>query len=129
MRSNKSYDKKDDCKRNHFRKKVMRPCTMTSPQAPAIHPKEGVNLVLDHLCTHVLVLGLALAQAAGATVTIMLIKMIASRVQHPSKGIYPSMGTYSSDSDDSGCIHHPDKGNTIFATFSDSNAKKKRAQK
>ncbi len=66
---------------------------MTSPQAPAIRPKEGVDLVPDHLCTLVLVLGLALAQAAGATATIMLIKMTASLVQHPSKGIHPSTGT------------------------------------
>ncbi len=66
---------------------------MTSPQAPAIHPKEGVDLVPDHLRALVLILGLALAQAAGATATIMLIKMTASLVQHPSKGIHPSTGT------------------------------------
>jgi hypothetical protein len=66
---------------------------MTSPQVPAISPKEGVNLVPDHLRTLVLILGLALAQAAGATATIMLIKMTASLVQHPSKGIHPSAGT------------------------------------
>jgi hypothetical protein len=75
------------------RKRVTRPCTMTSPQAPAICLKEGVNLIPDHLCALVLVLGLALAQAAGATATIILIKMTASLVQHPSKGILPSMGT------------------------------------
>jgi hypothetical protein len=69
---------------------------MTSPQAPAISPKEGVDLVPDHLCVLVLVLGLALAQAAGATATIMLIKMTASLVQHPSKGIHPSTGTHTS---------------------------------
>jgi hypothetical protein len=66
---------------------------MTNPQAPAICPKEGVDLIPDHLCALVLVLGLALAQAAGATATIMLIKMTASLVQHPSKGIHPSKGT------------------------------------
>ncbi len=33
---------------------------MTSPQAMAICPKEGVDLVPDHLCALVLVLGLAL---------------------------------------------------------------------
>jgi hypothetical protein len=75
------------------RKRVTRPCTMTSLQVPAIRPKEGVNLVPDHLCALVLVLGLALAQAAGATATIMLIKMTASLVQHLSKGIHPSTGT------------------------------------
>ncbi len=66
---------------------------MTSPQAPATCLKEGVNLVPDLLCTLVLVLGLALvAQAAGATATIILIKRTASLVKHPSKGIHPSMG-------------------------------------
>jgi hypothetical protein len=53
---------------------------MTNPQALVIHPKEGVNLVPDHLRALILVLGLALAQAAGATATIMFIKMTASLV-------------------------------------------------
>jgi hypothetical protein len=65
---------------------------MTSPQAPAICPKEGVDLIPDHLCALVLILGLALAQAAGVTATIMLTKMIASRVQYPSMSIHPSTG-------------------------------------
>ncbi len=54
---------------------------MTSPlcQAPEICPEEGVNLVQDLLCA--LVLGLALAQATGATTIIMSTKMIASQVQ------------------------------------------------
>jgi hypothetical protein len=67
---------------------------MTSPlhQAPAICLEEGVDLVPDHLCALVLALGLALAQAAGATTTIMLTKMIASQVQPPSTGIHPSTG-------------------------------------
>jgi hypothetical protein len=69
---------------------------MTSPQAPAICLKEGVDLVPDHLHALVLVLGLALAQTAEATAIIMLIKMTASLVQHPSKGIHPSMGTRTS---------------------------------
>jgi hypothetical protein len=66
---------------------------MTSPQAPAVRPKEGVDLIPNHLCALILVLGLTLAQAAGATATIMLIKMTASLVKHPSKGIHPSTGT------------------------------------
>ncbi len=59
---------------------------MTSPlhQAPAIHPGERVDLVPDHLCAPGL--ALALAQAAGATTTIMLTKTTASRVEHPSMG-------------------------------------------
>jgi hypothetical protein len=47
-------------------------------------PEKEVNLVQDLLCT--LNLGLALAQAVGATTTIMLTKMIASQVQSPSVG-------------------------------------------
>ncbi len=71
------------------KKRATRPCTMTSPlhQAPAICPEEGVNLVQDLLRTLVLVLGLALAQAAGATTTIMSTKIIASQAQPPSTGI------------------------------------------
>jgi hypothetical protein len=58
------------------RKRVTRPCTITSPlcQAPAICPEKGVDLNL--LCALALVL--ALAQAAGAMKTIMLNNMIAS---------------------------------------------------
>jgi hypothetical protein len=61
------------------RKRVTRPCPMTSPlcQALAIRPEEGVNLVPDLLCALALVL--ALAQAAGATKTIMWNNMIASQ--------------------------------------------------
>jgi hypothetical protein len=67
------------------RKRATRPCIMTSPlcQVPAICPEEGVDLVPDLLR----VLGLALAQAAGATTTIMSTKMIASQAQPPSMGI------------------------------------------
>jgi hypothetical protein len=54
---------------------------MTSPlsQALAIHPEREVDLVQDLL--HTLNLGLAIAQAVGATTIIMLIKMIASQAQ------------------------------------------------
>ncbi len=60
---------------------------MTSPfcQAPAICPEEGVDLAQDLLWA--LLLGLALAQAAGATTTIMSTKMMASQAQPPSAGI------------------------------------------
>jgi hypothetical protein len=51
---------------------------MTSPQAPPIHPNKEVDLIPDHLCALVLALVLAFAQAAGATATTMLAKMIAS---------------------------------------------------
>ncbi len=69
------------------RKRATRPCTMTSPlcQVPVIRPEDGVDLVSDLLCALALVL--ALAQAAGATITIMLNNMIASRAQPPNVGV------------------------------------------
>ncbi len=70
---------------------------MTSPQAPAICLKEGVDRVPDHLCALVLVLGLALAQAAGATATIMLIKITASQVQHQSTGTHTLLRVMTAD--------------------------------
>jgi hypothetical protein len=69
------------------RKRATRPCTMNSPLccAPAICPEEGVNLLPDLL--HALALVLALAQAAGATKTIMSNNMIASQAQPPNAGV------------------------------------------
>jgi hypothetical protein len=60
---------------------------MTSPLcwAPAIHQKEGVDLIPDLLCALALIL--ALAQATGATKTIMSNNMIASRAQPPNAGV------------------------------------------
>jgi hypothetical protein len=65
---------------------------MTSPfcQALEICPEEGVDFVPDHL--RALVFAFTLAQAAGATTTIMFTKTIASQVQPPSRGIHPSRG-------------------------------------
>jgi hypothetical protein len=52
---------------------------------PAIYSEEGVDLVQDLPC--ILVLGLALAQVAGAMATIISFKMIASQMQPPNAGI------------------------------------------
>ncbi len=82
----KSYDKKDDRKRNHFKKK--RDKSMHNDQslcwAWAIHLEERVVLAQDLLCT--LVLGLDLAQAAGTTTITVWLKMTASWVRSPSPG-------------------------------------------
>jgi hypothetical protein len=58
---------------------------MISPlhRAPAIHLEKGVNL--DLLCALALVL--ALAQAAGATKTLMSNNMIANQAQPPNAGV------------------------------------------
>jgi hypothetical protein len=96
---------------------------MTSPlcQAPAIRPEKGVDLVQDLL--RALILGLALAQAAGAKTTIMLTKKDCKPSTAP-KHRY----SYSEDNDD-GHYHRLDKSNTVFATFSALKAKKKCTQK
>ncbi len=52
---------------------------------PEICSEEGVDLVPDLLCALVLVL--ALAQAAGATKTVMSNNMIASQAQPPNAGV------------------------------------------
>jgi hypothetical protein len=68
------------------RKRVTRPCIMTSPlcQAQAICPEEGVVLVQDLLCT--LILGPVLTQVAGARTTIMWSKMTAGQIRPSSAG-------------------------------------------
>jgi hypothetical protein len=68
------------------RKRATRPCIMTSPlcRAQAIHPEEGVLFVQNLLCA--LVLGLTLAQAAGATTTTMWPKMTAGQIRPSSMG-------------------------------------------
>jgi hypothetical protein len=69
------------------RKRATRPCIMTSPlcQAWTSCPEKGVALAQDLLCS--LVPSLPLAQAAGATTTIMWLMMIASQAHSPSTGI------------------------------------------
>jgi hypothetical protein len=68
------------------RKRATRPCIMTSPlcQEWGISMVVGVVLVQDLL--HDLVLGLALAQAAGATTIIMWPKMTAGQMRPSSVG-------------------------------------------
>ncbi len=67
------------------RKRVTRPCTMTSPlcRALAVCPEKGVNLDL----LPALALVLALAQAAGVTKIIMSNNIITSQAQRPNVGV------------------------------------------
>ena len=105
------------------RKIAMRPCIITSPlsQALAICPERRVNLVQDLL--HALNPVLALAQAVGSTNTIM--DQDDCKPSAAPKRQY----SYSSESDNGGRIHCPDKSDIVFATFSAPKAKKKRTQK
>jgi hypothetical protein len=85
-------------------------------QGPAIHPEKEIKLVQDLFCA--LNLGLALAQAARATTSI--VDQDYHRPNPPLKCGY----SYSSMSDDGGCINCPVKSDTIFATFSAPSAKR-----
>jgi hypothetical protein len=87
-RNNKSKTRRMIASTITSRKRATRLCTMTSPlcQAPAICPGEVVDLIPDLLCALALIL--ALAQAAGATKTIMLNNMIASQAQPPNAGVH-----------------------------------------
>jgi hypothetical protein len=67
--------------------------------------EKGFNLVPDLLCTLVLVLSLALAQAAGATTTIMSNKKPSAAPKH---------GYLYSKDDDDGHYHRPDKCDTVL---------------
>jgi hypothetical protein len=68
------------------RKRARRPCTMTSSlcRGWAIHPPKGVALNQDLLCARIL--GLALAQAAGARTITLRLKMTASQARSPRAG-------------------------------------------
>ncbi len=70
---------------------------MTSPhwQARAICLEKGV--VLPQELPHTLVLGLALAQAAGATTITMWLRMTASRARSPSVGTCTSLRVMTAD--------------------------------
>jgi hypothetical protein len=88
-RNNKSYNKRDDRKRVHYKKRSDKAMhnSQSSLSSAGNFPEEGVNLIPDLLCALVLALALALAQAAGATKTIMSNNMIASRAQPPNMGV------------------------------------------
>jgi hypothetical protein len=83
LKNSRSYDKKDDCKRGYFKKKSNEAMHNDQYSKLSTINSSGkeVGLVQYLLCA--LDLGLALAQAAGATTTIMSTKMTAGRI-HPS---------------------------------------------
>jgi hypothetical protein len=83
----------------------------------AICPENGVVLAQDLL--HALAFGFALTETAGAKTITMCLRMTASL-----SALHKRRYSYSSESDEGGRIHHPDKSNTVFATFSTPTAKK-----
>jgi hypothetical protein len=68
------------------RKRVTRPCTMTSSLCQVRTPRSEKGFALTQNILLTLVPVLALAQAAGPTTTIMWLAMIASQAHSPSVG-------------------------------------------
>jgi hypothetical protein len=130
MRSNKSYNKKDDCKCNHFKKrseKAMHNDQSSSAgnlskrrsQSRSRSPLRSCSCSRSHSCS-------SSRSYSNQHVDQDDPKPSAAPKQgYSSKHEY----SYSSKSDAGGRIHCPDKSNTVFATFSAPKAKKKRTQK
>jgi hypothetical protein len=85
-KSTKSYDKKDDCKCNHSKKKSNKAMhnDLSSLLSTGNLFKEGVVLFQDLICA--LVISHALVQVEGARTTTMWPKMTAGQVRPSSMG-------------------------------------------
>jgi hypothetical protein len=85
MKNSKSYNKKDDCKCDHFKKKSDKAMHNDQSSLSSAGSSSGKGVDLDLL--RALALVLALTQAAEAMKTIMLSNMIASQAQRPNVGV------------------------------------------
>ncbi len=130
MRSNKSYNKKDDCKRDHFKNKSDEAMhndqsssagnlTKKRSQSHSRSPSRSRSCSWSHSCS-----------SSRSYSNLHVDQDDRKPSAAPKQGYSPKhMYSYSSKSDDGGNIHCPDKSNTVFATFSAPKAKKKRTQK
>jgi hypothetical protein len=130
MRSNKSYDKKDNCKRNHFKKKSDKAMhNDQSSSAGNFSKRRSRSCYRSPLRSHSHSWSHSCSSSRSYNnhhVDQDNRKLSAA----PKQGYSPKHGyLYSSKSDNGGRIHRPDKSNTVFVTFSAPKAKKKRIQK
>ncbi len=117
--SNKSHEKKDDCKRNHFKKKSdeamhddqsswLSTDTLSRKRSQSPSRSSSRSCSCSHSCLS--------SRSYG--------NHHVSHDDHKPSAL-PNCGhLYSSKRDDGGCIHCPDKSNTVFATFSAPTAKR-----
>ncbi len=124
LKRNKSYDKKDDCKRSHSKKKSNK----------AMHNDQSSLLSMGNLsgrrgcsCSWSPLRSRSLSHSCLSSRSYN--NHHVAQDNRRSSVLPKHRYLYSSESDDDGRIHRPDKSNTIFATFSEPIAKKgKRTQ-
>jgi hypothetical protein len=118
-KSNKSYKNKDDCKRNHFKKKSNK--AMHNDQSSSLSAGNSAGK-RSHSCSRSPLSSLSWSRSCSSSRSNNN-HNVAQDDRKPST--LPKRGyLYSSESDDGGRIHCPDKSGTVFATFSTPTAKK-----
>jgi hypothetical protein len=130
MRSNKSYDKKNDCKRNHFKKKSDE--AMHNDQSSrAGNLSERRSQSCSRSPLHARSCSWSCSCSSSRSYSNHHVDQDDRKPSAaPKQGYSPKYRyLYSSESDNGGRIHCQDKSNTVFATFSAPKAKKKRTQK
>jgi hypothetical protein len=126
MRRNKSYDKKDDHKHNHFKKKSDEAMhNDQSSNAGNLSKRRSQSCSRSPLrsCSH----SRSCSCSSSRSYSAHHVDQDDRKPSAVPKQGYSSKHRYlySSDSDDGGCIHCPDKSDTVFATFSAPKARKK----
>ncbi len=130
VRSNKSYNKKDDCKRDHFKKKsdeAIHNDQSSSTGNLSGRRSQSRSRSPSRSCSH----SWSRSCSSSRSYSNHHVDQDDQKPSAaPKQGYSPKHGyLYSSESEDGGCIHRPDKRDTVFATFSASKAKKMRTQK
>jgi hypothetical protein len=130
MKSNKSYNKKDDPKRNHFKKKSDK--AMHNDQSSStgnLSKRRSRSCSRSPLrsCSH----SWSCSCSSSRSYSNHHVDQDDRKPSAaPKQGYSPQHGySYSSKSVNGGRIHRLDKSNSVFATFSAPKAKKKRTQK
>ncbi len=128
MRSNKSYDKKDDCKRNHFKKKsdkAIHNDQSSSARNSTERKSRSHSISPLRSCSH----SRSCSRSSSRSYSNHHVDQDDCKPSAAPKQGYKHGYSYSSKSDNGGRIHRPDKSYIVFATFSALKAKKKRSQK
>jgi hypothetical protein len=128
MRSNKSYDKKDDCKRNHFKKKSDEAMhNDQSSSAGNLSKRRSRSYSRSSSCS----CSWSCSCSSSRSYSNHRVDQDNHKPSAAPKQEYSSKHgySYSSESDNGGRIHYPEKIDTVFAIFSAPRAKKKHTQK
>ncbi len=124
-KSNKSYDKKNDCKRNHSKKKSNE--AMHNDQSSS--SSAGNSYGRSQSCSRSPLHSHSCSRSCSCSSSRSYNNHHVDQDNHKPSAAPKHGYLYSPKSDDSRCIHHLDKSDTVFATLSAPKAKKKRTQK